>query len=65
MTVNYKECPYCNKKLNPGNYKRHVDKHLENPDYIGFSDIKRYSLDHDDLFCKFCGKECKSKNSLT
>lgn len=24
----------------------------------------KYHLDHDDLFCKFCGKECKNKNSL-
>lgn len=23
-----------------------------------------YHVDHDDLFCKFCGKECKNKNSL-
>lgn len=24
----------------------------------------KYILDHDDLFCKFCHKECKNKNSL-
>ena len=23
-----------------------------------------YKLDHDDLVCKFCGKECKNTNSL-
>lgn len=65
MKVNYKECPYCGRQLNLSNYQRHVNKHIENPDYVRYHDLKRYKVDHNDLFCKFCGKECKNLNSLT
>lgn len=51
------KCPKCGRDISRSNYTKHIascrDK-LKEP----------YRLDHDDLNCKFCGKECKNKNSL-
>ena len=53
-----KACIYCGRKISLSNYSKHIRSH-ENGNFKLV-----YSLDHDDLFCKFCGKECKNKNSL-
>ena len=58
----YKICDKCGEEISTlvfENHYRSCDgsekrKYRENP----------YHLDHDDLICKFCGKECKNKNSL-
>lgn len=53
-----KACIYCGRKISLSNYSKHIKSH-ENGNFKLV-----YSLDHEDLFCKFCGKECKNKNSL-
>ena len=57
-------CEFCSKFISNNNIEKHKLSHLNNPNYqrriAGFT----YQLDHNDLFCKFCGKECKNKNSL-
>jgi len=50
-------CSKCGLEISNNNY----NKHFKSCD----GNIKiRYKLDHTDLNCKFCGKECKNKNSL-
>ena len=61
-TLTYKECPYCTKSINACNYNRHIETHL---DGRYEEKQKHYHIDHDDLFCKFCGRECKNKRSLS
>ena len=57
-------CEICGINIkNLNNYKRHLKRHLENPESFN-KVLKMVHLDHDDLFCKYCGKECKNKNSL-
>lgn len=61
-TNHYKQaCQYCNKLIDVANIKRHEEACLRN---ILHPKKEKYHVDHNDLFCKFCGKECKSKNSL-
>ena len=59
-------CPICGKLCTNNNIKRHIVSHTTHPEYqkkiIGVA--KTYKLDHNDLFCKFCGKALISKNAL-
>ena len=58
MKRNSKECTYCGRKISLSNYSRHLHS-CKNKEH------KRiYTLDHDDLFCKFCKKEYENKRSL-
>jgi len=63
MYKNHKKitCKNCGRLIDIANIKKH-----ENACINGYKNIKNdiYILDHDDLFCKFCKKECKNKNSL-
>lgn len=54
-------CEHCGQEVSASNYSKHLRRHQNHPETFGES---RYHIDHDDLFCKFCGKECKNKNSL-
>lgn len=59
--MKYTKCEICNKLISNSNYKKHLQGHKNHPE--NYTEIS-YHVDHDDLFCKFCGKECKNKNSL-
>ena len=54
------KCELCGKEISKSNYSKHLRRHEVHPETFKES----YHLDHDDLFCKYCGKECKNKNSL-
>ena len=56
-------CPVCGKEISNCNYERHLISHKNNPKYHNKLQT-RQSIDHDDLYCKYCGKFCKNKNSL-
>ena len=56
-------CPICGKEISNCNYERHLISHKNNPKYHNKLQT-RQSIDHDDLYCKYCGKLCKNKNSL-
>lgn len=57
LNLTYVKCPICNKDIRKSNLKRHINGHIN-------KHKNTYHIDHDDLFCKFCNKECKSKKSL-
>lgn len=59
--MNKIECEFCGQVITTNNYKKHLRRHQNHPET--FKEV--YKVDHDDLFCKFCGKECKNLNSLT
>lgn len=62
-TNHYKQiCKYCGRLIDVACIKRHEAAH-ENPNSKKYNNTEIH-LDHDDLFCKYCGKECKNKNSL-
>ena len=54
-------CPNCGRGITKACYDRHVSVCLKNQSQI---QRESYKLDHDGLNCKFCGKLCKSTNSL-
>lgn len=56
-------CPICWKEIRNCNYERHLISHQNNPEYHSKLQT-RQSIDHDSLYCKYCGKLCKNKNSL-
>lgn len=62
------ECPICKKLITKANFNRHFTfcNSANEPNNNGFKnkDDGKFHLDHNDLFCKFCKKECKNKNSL-
>ena len=58
-----KTCPYCGRKISKNTFNKHIKCH-ENGNFEKRKSKTQYHLDHDDLFCKFCRKECKNKNSL-
>lgn len=60
--MNYVKCEYCGRIISAPNIKKHLNSH-KNGNFDKYN-VKTYHLDHDDLVCKFCGKECKNKNSL-
>ena len=53
-------CELCGQEISKSNYSKHLRRHEVHPETFRES----YHLDHDDLFCKYCGKGYKSKNSL-
>lgn len=55
------KCELCGREISKQNYSRHLKRH-ENGNFDKIN--SQTHLDHDDLFCKYCGKECKNKNSL-
>lgn len=60
----YLNCPICNRLISRNNLKKHLHSHETHPDYQK-SLAKRQSVDHDGLECKYCGKLCKNKLSLS
>ena len=54
-------CELCGQEISASNYSKHLRRHRNHPETF---DKSKYHLDHDDLFCKFCKKEFKNKNSL-
>lgn len=58
------KCIICGKLISNNNSEKHIKSHETNPKYQAWLSKSSHKLDHDDLFCKFCGKECKNKNSL-
>ncbi len=60
--MKYTTCSHCGKSIANCSLQRHLNSHetgnFDKPAY------KYATLDHDDLFCKYCQKECKNKNSL-
>ena len=55
-------CELCSVEISASNYNKHLKRHKNHPETFKEN---AYRVDHDDLFCKFCKKECKNKNSLT
>lgn len=55
-------CELCGQEISASNYSKHLRRHQNHPETFLKKEI--YRTDHEDLFCKFCGKECKNKNSL-
>ena len=53
-------CELCEIEISASNLSKHLHRHEVHPETFRES----YHLDHDDLFCKFCNKEFKNKNSL-
>ena len=62
MVRNKLACPHCGSMISKSNFGKHLSRHENNPSSFQINTL--FKLDHDDLFCKFCGKECKNKNSL-
>ena len=60
-TVKKVKCEFCGKEISKSNYSKHLRSH-ENGNFD--KKEQHRCLDHDDLFCKFCGKEYINKNSL-
>ena len=55
------KCEICGREISKSNITKHLKTH-ENGNFNKKS--LQTHLDHDDLFCKYCGKECKNRNSL-
>ena len=51
-------CQYCGKEISRSNINRHEESCKNSVKKVS------YALDHDGLVCKFCGKDCKNRNSL-
>ena len=56
------QCELCGRMISKSNIKSHLRSH-ENGKFHE-RQPKHASIDHDDLFCKHCGRECKNRNSL-
>ena len=52
-------CPICGKEISNCNYERHLISHKNNPKYHNKLQT-RQSVDHDYLYCKYCGMLCKN-----
>lgn len=55
------KCELCGQEISKSNYSKHIRRHKNHRDTFLPS---RWALDHEDLFCKYCKKEFKSRNSL-
>lgn len=62
MAVKKLTCEHCGQEISASNYGKHIRRHELNPESFN---IPRYKVDHEGLDCKFCGKTCKNKNSLS
>lgn len=60
--MKYTTCPYCGKSIVNCSIKRHLNSHETG--YLSKPAYKHSTLDHDDLFCKYCGVEKHNRNSL-
>lgn len=60
MKRNKTQCEICGRLISNSNIKRHILSHQNETQ----PKPEPCRLDHDDLFCKFCNKEYKNKNSL-
>ena len=56
-------CTICGKEISNCNLAKHLKSHKTHPEYQR-SLLIRQAVDHDGLNCKYCGKECRNKNSL-
>lgn len=63
MVRNKEACLICGQFISLSNMSKHLARH-ERGKSLPAAVPTEYSVDHDDLFCKFCGRECKNKNSL-
>lgn len=61
MTRTKVVCSICGREISKSNVTKHIKAHKNHPERCEKEVIH---LDHDDLFCKYCGKECKNKNSV-
>lgn len=57
------KCGICGKEIRNCNFERHLLSHQNHPEYQSKLQ-NRQAVDHDGLYCKYCGKLCKNKNSL-
>lgn len=55
------KCELCGREISKSNFTRHLETH-KNGNFDKW--VNQAHLDHDDLFCKYCGKEYKNKKSL-
>lgn len=55
------KCELCGREISKSNFTKHLETH-KNGNFDKFNNM--IHLDHNDLFCKYCKKECKNKNSL-
>lgn len=51
-------CPICGREISSNQYSKHEKSHLN------IHQVTKYTVDHDDLFCKYCNKLCRSKLSV-
>ena len=56
-------CPICGQLISLSNMSKHLARH-ERGKSLPAAAPTVYSVDHDGLTCKFCGRVCKNKNSL-
>ncbi len=54
------KCTICGQEVSKSNYSKHMRRHEMHPETFR----PAYVLDHEDLSCKFCGKNYESKNAL-
>ena len=54
-------CEVCGQLISLSNMSKHLARHERDKTRVS---TYKYALNHDGLICQFCGKECKSKNSL-
>lgn len=55
------KCELCGREISKSNFTRHLETH-ENGNFDKW--VNQIRLDHNNLFCKYCGKEYKNKKSL-
>ena len=59
-------CPYCGKEFftSQSAFNHHVTQTHINIDKDTNSSLSEFNSLRDDLFCQYCGRQCKNKNSL-
>lgn len=62
MTRTRIRCELCGQEISKSNYTKHIRTHQNHPETFKQS---VYKVNHEGLDCQFCGKLCKSKNSLS
>lgn len=63
MTRSKQACTICGQLISLSNMSKHLARH-ERGKTLPAGAKTKYSLTHEGLNCQFCGKECKSRNSL-
>ena len=61
MAVKKVICAICNQEISVSNYSKHQRRHELHPETFNKSS---YRITHDGLWCQFCEKICKNRNSL-